>query len=68
MKALTPSKLRTVIIIPARRTPHITEMTLFLKSSFKKLAASVPVHAPVPGSGIPTKISNAQNIPFPAEA
>ena len=42
------------IIIPAKITPKATALTLVLKSRFKKLAASVPVHAPVPGSGIPT--------------
>ena len=30
-----------------------------LKSISRRLAASVPVHAPVPGSGIPTKRSSA---------
>ena len=35
---------------------------------FKKLAANVPVHAPVPGSGIPTNKSNATKSPFPAVA
>ena len=43
------------IIIPAKITPSATALTLVLKSRFKKLAAKVPVHAPVPGSGIPTK-------------
>ena len=56
------------IITPANNTPRVTANILVLKSSFKKLAANVPVHAPVPGKGIPTNISNAQNIPrFPAD-
>ena len=42
------------IITPAKRTPHIQAITLFLNSKSKKLAANVPVQAPVPGSGIPT--------------
>lgn len=55
------------MIIPASITPSVTANILVLKSSFKKLAARVPVHAPVPGSGIPTKMSRAQKIPvFPA--
>ena len=56
--------LPKVIIIPANKTPRVTAIILVLKSIFKKLAASVPVQAPVPGRGIPTKISKAQNIPF----
>ena len=56
------------IIIPASNTPSVIAEMLVLKSSFKKLAANVPVQAPVPGSGIPTNISNAQKIPlFPAD-
>ena len=51
---------------PASKTPHIAASTLDLKSIFKKLAASVPVHAPVPGSGIPTNKSNATKSPLPA--
>ena len=55
------------IIIPAITTPHITAITLFLNPRSRILAASVPVHAPVPGSGIPTNINNAKNKPvFPA--
>ena len=48
------------IIIPAKTTPAITAAVLFLKSKSKKLAASVPVHAPVPGSGIPTNKNKAK--------
>ena len=55
------------IIIPAKITPSATALTLVLKSKFKKLAANVPVQAPVPGSGIPTKSNNAKKMPlFPA--
>lgn len=43
------------IIIPAITTPHITAITLFLNPRSRILAASVPVHAPVPGRGMPTK-------------
>ena len=37
------------IIIPASKTPRVTAKILVLKSIFKKLAASVPVHAPSTG-------------------
>ena len=74
--AITPGQPNTAtillpkdIIIPAKITPSATAEMLVLKSRFKKLAANVPVHAPVPGNGIPTNKSNAQNIPlFPADA
>ena len=49
----TPADARP-IITPARTTPTITATVLFLKSKSSKLAAKVPVQAPVPGSGIPT--------------
>ena len=56
------------IIIPASKTPRATAEMLVLKSRFKKLAANVPVHAPVPGIGIPTNNNNAIKIPlFPAD-
>ena len=42
--------------------------TLDLKSMSSRLAASVPVHAPVPGSGMPTNSSSAQGRPRPALA
>ena len=48
------------MITPARMTPHMAAMLLFLKSMSRKLAASVPVQAPVPGSGIPTKRKRAK--------
>ena len=64
--AITPAhpKIATIllpkdIIIPASITPSAIAVILVLKSSFKKLAARVPVHAPVPGKGIPTNKSNA---------
>ena len=52
------------IIIPANSTPSVTAEILVLKSRFKKLATNVPVHAPVPGSGIPTNKSKAKNRPL----
>lgn len=54
------------IIIPASNTPPRTAITLFLKPISRKLAASVPVHAPVPGIGIPTNNKSAIKRPFPA--
>ena len=48
------------IIIPANKTPRVTAEMLVLKSIFKKLAAKVPVQAPVPGRGTPTNKSNWQ--------
>ena len=56
------------MMMPASITPSMTAMILDLKSISKKLAASVPVHAPVPGSGIPTNSNSATNRPFPAVA
>lgn len=60
--AITPAKpkiatilLPNDIIIPANITPKVTAVILVLKSSFKKLAARVPVQAPVPGNGTPYK-------------
>ena len=49
-------------MIPAKITPPITASTLFLKSISKILAANVPVHAPVPGNGIPTNKSSAKKV------
>ena len=46
------------IISPARITPRNIYNRLFLKLRFKSTAKSAPVHAPVPGRGIPTKSSN----------
>ncbi len=47
------------MIMPANNTPQMTAITLFLKFISKKLAANVPVQAPVPGIGMPTKRNNA---------
>ena len=59
-KTETPSWLSAPMMTPASSTPPIHAMTLRLKSMSSRLAASVPVHAPVPGSGMPTKRSSAQ--------
>ena len=48
------------MMIPANITPAMTAITLFLKSISRIEAAKVPVQAPVPGSGIPTKMNKAQ--------
>lgn len=57
------------IIIPAKITPKLTAQILVLKSKFKKLAARVPVQAPVPGRGMPTNTKSAKKIPlFPADS
>ena len=48
------------MITPARTTPLTTAITLFLKSISRILAASVTVHAPVPGRGIHTKRKSAK--------
>ena len=53
---------------PASSTPPMQASTLVLKSISSRLAASVPVHAPVPGTGMPTNNSSAQNRPRPALA
>ena len=51
------------IMSPATSTPAMIEITVFLKSSFKILAAKVPVQAPVPGIGIATNRNNANYVP-----
>ena len=53
---------------PASSTPPMQASTLFLKSMSSRLAARVPVQAPVPGSGMPTNSSSAQKRPRPAFA
>ena len=53
------------MMTPASKTPHMAAIALDLKSIFKKLAANVPVHAPVPGSGIPTNKSSATLVASP---
>lgn len=52
------------MIKPARITPSITAVILRLKSQSRIEAASVPVQAPVPGIGIPTKRRRAMKIPL----
>ena len=52
------------MMIPARITPSITAIILRLKSQSRIDAARVPVQAPVPGSGIPTKRRRAQKTPL----
>ena len=49
---------------PARMTPSITARLLRLKSQSRIEAARVPVQAPVPGRGMPTKSNKAQKIPL----
>jgi hypothetical protein len=48
------------IISPATNIPAVIAKTVFLKSSFKILAARVPVQAPVPGIGMDTKRKSAK--------
>ena len=45
------------MITSATRVPPTTEIMADLKSIFISAAAREPVHAPVPGKGIATKIS-----------
>ena len=52
------------MMIPARITPSITAITLRLKSQSRIDAARVPVQAPVPGSGIPTKVEGPRRHPY----
>jgi len=47
-------------MIPARSTPEITEIQVFFQSISRRLAARVPVQAPVPGKGIPTNKKRAK--------
>ena len=51
---------------PASSTPESTAIVVFLKSKSRILAASVPVQAPVPGTGIPTKRNRAKYTLWPA--
>ena len=60
--------LSTPIMQPASRTPPMQARTLSLKSISSRLAARVPVHAPVPGRGMPTNSSRAIKRPRPAVA
>ena len=52
------------MMIAARSTPSMTAQTEDLKSMSRMLAARVPVHAPVPGMGMPTNSSRARKRPF----
>ena len=58
-----PVRLTMPMMIPARTTPADTAMDVVLMPISRKLAARVPVHAPVPGRGMPTKSSRARNEP-----
>ena len=60
------SRLKVIMMIPARRTPEITAMQVFFQSMSKRLAARVPVQAPVPGKGRPTNKKRAKYSPLPA--
>ena len=44
--------------------PQIMATIAFLNFMPSRAAKSAPVHAPVPGSGMPTKIISPQNSPF----
>lgn len=52
------------MITPARKTPAVQARTVFLKGASRRLAASVPVHAPVPGKGMPTNSVKAIKKPL----
>lgn len=56
IKVPRAKKLRQNMIVPATKTPPMQARTLFLNPMSRILAARVPVHAPVPGRGIPTKM------------
>ena len=59
-----PSKIpidRIDIIIPAITTPIAAAKKDFFLSIFNMAAIKHPVHAPVPGSGIPTNKTKPQN-------
>ena len=47
-------RLTAIIIIPATSTPASTEIVPFLMFIPRRLAARLPVQAPVPGKGMPT--------------
>ena len=52
------------IITVAKRIPKKIASEDFLMSTFNKDAIKAPVHAPVPGSGIPTNNNNPRNSNF----
>ena len=51
------------MMIPAIMTPRETDRAVVLMPMSRKLAARVPVHAPVPGMGMPTNSISARNAP-----
>ena len=51
------------MMIPAIMTPRETDNAVVLMPMSRKLAARVPVHAPVPGMGMPTNSISATNSP-----
>ena len=55
--------LATAMITPAMITPRETDRAVILGPKFKRLAANVPVQAPVPGTGMPTNSISATNVP-----
>ena len=61
--ALPTTRLNNVIIRPAMNTPSEITIKLFFLSRWRREARSAPVHPPVPGSGIATKIRSPQ-IPY----
>ena len=56
------------MMTPASSTPPMQATSTSLNFMSKIEPARVPVHAPVPGSGMPTKISKAATRPRPAFA
>ena len=50
------------MIIPANITPRNIDNNPFLKSNSRIVATRVPLQAPVPGIGIPTKIVKAKKV------
>ena len=47
-----------LIIIPANKTPSEIKINDFFLSRLSNTASNVPVHAPVPGNGMPTNSNN----------
>ena len=66
MRKDSAPRLTTIMIMPARSTPASTAIVPFLMFIPKRLAARLPVHAPVPGIGMPTKSVRAIKSPKPA--
>ena len=60
----SPRELTVAMMMPARMTPRETAPVVDFQPMFSKDAARVPVHAPVPGRGMPTKSSRAINRPL----